>query len=206
MINEQALQAAAGRIRPFKRFAVGISGAVTGVAPVQAIPTTAAQWALVNVANVNTAAAGGAAPTANPGDSDTLFIEELGAVLVSGTPGLGASVWACIFTAPINGAAASHVAPVNYAGGALSSGVVVTSGVTISAPAAPAWFPVFESWDPIAAAAFSTGYSNSIINRRVRGLAVPPGSALGIAVIAPAGTTPLYAPYAKWTEQQAAVS
>lgn len=199
MINEQG-SFGAGLTKPFKRFAIGAKTGVTGIAPVQAIPDTAAQWAIINVANVD-------ANAGNPAFSDTVFIEEIGAYLTSGTPGLGGSLWGCIFTAPITGSTDANVGIVNVMGGSKTSSVVVKSAVTISTPAHPFWFPLAETTQSIAAAAFSTGYANSMMHRDKQGrLAIPPGSALGLAVIAPAGTSPLYAPFAQWTEQQAAVS
>ena len=37
--------------------------------------------------------------------------------------------------------------------------------------------------------------------RDIRGkYIIPPGCSLALAVVAPAGTTPLYAPYASWRE------
>ena len=69
--------------RAARRFYLGISGAVTGIAPVQAIPTTAAQWTFWN-----------ADPVAS------YFLEEILMLLVSGTPGLGGRLLACLFQAP----------------------------------------------------------------------------------------------------------
>src|SRR4029077_6794095 len=56
--------------RAGRRFYIGYNAAVTCLAPVQALPTTAAQWVIWNA------------------DSNaSYFFEELGAALLSGTPG-----------------------------------------------------------------------------------------------------------------------
>ena len=56
-----------------RRFAVGFLSTVTGIAPVQTISTIAAQWLLYNPATA----------------TKSIFIDELGIVLVSGTAGAG---------------------------------------------------------------------------------------------------------------------
>lgn len=173
--------------RAGRRFQLGISAAVTGIAPVQAIPTTAAQWALWN---------------ADPNQS--VLFEELLEVLLSGTPGLGGSLWACLFSAPAQiGSSGAGLSAVSCSLGSRSSKIIVKSGVTITDPAAPAWFQVDESRQNITVAAFSTGYANGFGRKDLAGaIALPPGRGLGLAVIAPAGTTPLYGPLARWVEQE----
>jgi hypothetical protein len=172
--------------RAGRRFFLGVSAAPTGIAPVQAIPTTAAQWAIYN---------------ADAGK--TYWFEELGLVLASGTPGLGASLWACVFQTPAQtGANATGMTAQNaLASSGLTSKSIVKSGVTITTPAAPAWYQLGQSNDAIAAAAFSTGYANGVVRSDLAGaIGVPPGYALGLAMIGPAGTTPLYVPVARWLE------
>lgn len=173
--------------RAGRRFWLGISGAVTGIAPVQAIPTTAAQWLLWN---------------ADP--AVATFFEELGEILVSGTPGLGVSVWAALVQAPatVGGQAAGFTA-YSMSNGSRNSKLLAKSGVTITQPTAPAWFPLDRDQSGVAAAAFSTGYGQFVGRRDLAGaLAVPPGQGVALAVLGPAGTTPLYAPFARWVEQE----
>lgn len=174
--------------RAGRRFVLGISAAVTGIAPGQAIPTTAPQWTLWN-----------------PDSKISCWLEELLMVLVSGTPGLGGSLWVTDpFTAPATaaGQAAGFTAK-SVSNGARASKLLVKSGVTITAPAAPTWFQLDESRDGVTAAAFSTGYANGFGRRDLKGaLCIPPLSGIGLAVIAPAGTSPLYAPLVRWVEQE----
>lgn len=171
--------------RAGRRFALGISAAVTGIAPVQAIPTTAAQWVIWNADPIK-----------------TYFFEELAEVLLSGTPGLGGSLWACLLNAPAQiGNSAAGLTVQSLSQGGLSSKAIVKSGVAITGPTAPAWFQVAESADGVTAAAFSTGYANGFAKRDFSGaIAVQPAQGLGLAVVAPAGTTPLYGPQGRWIE------
>jgi hypothetical protein len=173
--------------RAGRRFFLGNSAAATGIAPVQAVPTTAAQWVIWN-----------ADPAA------TYFFEELGAILASGTPGLGASLLFALFSAPAQtGSSATGMSVQSASQGSRASKAIIKSGVTITTPAAPAWFQLDESRDAIAAAAFSTGYANGLFRRDLAGaIAIQPGQGLGLAVMAPTGTTPLYIPMARWVEQE----
>src|SRR5437867_598944 len=69
--------------RAGRRFWLGTSAGATGIGPVQAIPTTTAQWVIWN------------------GDpSAAYFLEEIGMNLTSGTPGLGGSFWGALFQTP----------------------------------------------------------------------------------------------------------
>ena len=173
--------------RAGRRMWLGNSAAVTGIAPVQAIPTTAAQWAIYN-----------ADPTA------TYFFEELGAFLTSGTPGLGGSLWACVFDAPAEvGSNAAGLTVDSLSHGGRTSKAIVKSGVTITTPAAPIWFPLVQNQENITAAAFSSGFGMTFERRDLAGaIAVQPGKSLGLAVMGPTGTTPLFAPFARWIEQE----
>lgn len=173
--------------RAARRFFLGNSAAVTGIAPVQAIPTTAAQWVIWNADQAR-----------------SYFFEELGVFLTSGTPGLGGSLWAALFTAPAqSGASAAGMTVQSASQGGMASKAVIKSAVAITAPAAPAWFPLVQSLDAITAAAFSTGYGMTLERRDLAGaIAIQPGQGLALAVMAPAGTTPLFAPFARWIEQE----
>ena len=171
--------------RAGRRFAIGYNAAVTGIAPVQAIPTTVAQWVVWN---------------ADP--AKTYFFEELGEVLLSGTPGLGGSLWACLFNAPAQvGSSTAGLGVQSLSQGGPASKAIIKTGVTITGPAAPNWFQVAESADSVTAAAFSTGYANGFSKRDLAGaIALSPGQGLGLAVMAPTGTTPLYGPLGRWIE------
>lgn len=169
--------------RAGRRFYLAYNGGVpTGIAPVQAFPTTAAQWVLWN---------------ADP--AKTYFIESLGAMLFSGTSGLGGELLAAIFQAPAQvGASATGFAIASASGSDVGSKAKVKSAVTITDPAVPAWFHVAEQ---LGAAAI-VGPASCIANRTALRtlLAIPPGSGLALAVMAPVGTTPLYLPLVEWIE------
>lgn len=169
--------------RAGRRFYLGYNGAVpTGIAPVQAFPTTAAQWVIWNNDNAK-----------------TYWFEQLGAMVLSGTTGLGGELLATILKAPAQlGASAQGFAPVSASGSAIASKAILKSGVTITDPAVPVWAQVAEQVSsaaivgPASCIASRPGYRSII--------AVNPGYGLGLAVLAPAGTTPLYLPLAEWVE------
>lgn len=174
------------------RFMLGNSAAITGIANVTALPTTAAQWALYNLE-----ASGG----------KTAFLEELGMYLTSGTPGAGGILLACLFQLPaavssvnVTGCTISPAGKPVTGGASVSSGsnMVVKNSITISSPTAPNWFPVASNPSPnVTAFASSTFLEHRNLQGRI---AIPPGYAMGLAVVAPAGTTPLFAPFAQWVE------
>src|SRR5271156_5952870 len=69
--------------RAGRRFFLGRSAGVTGIAPVAAQATTAAQWAIWNA------------------DSSRSYVfDHIGTVLVSGTAAAGVLVDVCLFTSP----------------------------------------------------------------------------------------------------------
>jgi hypothetical protein len=168
--------ARAGRL-----FSIAYNGtAPTGIAPVQAFPTTTAQWVLWN------------------GDSIKSYaLVMVGALLFSGTKGLGGTLLGTIFSAPAQTGFATGLTVANHSGSAIGSKAFVKSSVTITTPSAPNWFAMGE--DILAVA--TIGPANAIINRLAVGsIVIPPLSGLGYAVLAPAGTTPLYLPLADWVE------
>ena len=163
-----------------KRFALGVSAAITGIAPVTAYPTTAAQFALYNTSATK-----------------KLYIERIGAILESGTPGVGGSMLACIFTVPVTtGVLYTGFKILDLSGGSNSSAGVVQAAVTISAPAAPAWIPVAHNNNANVGAFPGSGN----MSRGDQGIVLPPGSALGLAYLGLAGTTPLFVPELEWCE------
>lgn len=170
--------------RSGRRVFLGNNAAITGIAVVQALPTTAAQWVIWNA-----------------DAQKTYFFEEIGAYLTSGTPALGGLLLGTIFRTPAQvGASATGTALLNGSGGNSRSNAIVKSGVTITDPAAPVWY--FLANNPAAGtpAAFP-GAGAFFENRDIRGrLAVPPGYGLGLAIVATDGTTELFAPFASWVE------
>lgn len=116
------------------RFMLGNSAAITGIAPVQTLPTTAAQWTIWNAES-----------------RKTYFFEELGVYLTSGTPGVGGVLLACIFQSPAQTGSSNAGATVSSQSkpfGNASSSAIVKSGVTITTPAAPVWYPVASNPSP----------------------------------------------------------
>lgn len=167
--------------RAGRRNYLGYSAAPTGIAPVQALPSTAAQWTIWNA-----------------DQTKTLFFMALGVFPASGTPGVGGQLLATLFGAPAQTGFGTGIAVLNGRGAAASSAVAVKSGVTITTPAAPVWVPIAETGSPNVGAFPGSGV---IVNREIQGrIAVPPGYGLGLAVLALAGTTPLFAPIAEWSE------
>jgi hypothetical protein len=170
--------------RAGRRFYIAYTGAVpTGIAPVQAFPTTAAQWLLWNADK-----------------TQSLIFRTLGALLFSGTQGLGGQLLAAIVNLPATvGNSSTGLAVASASGSARASKVTIKASVVITDPAAPNWFPIAED---IGAAA-RVGPLCSIINRAIEGkVVVPPLQGLALAVLAPAGTTPLYLPVGDWEEAE----
>ena len=169
--------------RAGRRFSLSWNGTVpTGIAPVQAFPTTAAQWVLTNT---------------ELGGGKTYFIKSAGAMVFSGTTGLGGELLACLFQTPVQQGLATGVTVQSASMGSFVSKASIKSGVTITSPVLPNWFPLAEQQS----AAAIVGPASCIINRGIDGrIAIPPQWSLGLSVFAPAGTTPLYLPIAEWVE------
>lgn len=171
------------------RFHLSAQGA-TGIAPVQALPSTAAQWLIYN-------------PGSNP---VTAFFDRVGMILASGTAGAGASVIACIVppafvpsTVPTASAANVKIMNAN-ASSVKGSNLIVASGQTLLNAAVGNWFPV-ALMNP---AGTILGQTLMDSGWDIRGkIAVPPGCGLGLCVISPTGTTPLWTPFASWREYAA---
>jgi hypothetical protein len=159
------------------RFQVSATGA-TGIAPVQALPTVAAQWFWGN-------------PIAN---TKTIFVDELGVVLVSGVGGANGTLYVAM-CAPTN-------MPATFP--AMSAGVVISnrspiSGNTSKLIVASAqtlvgttgfWYPM--AWEDIAN---TLAAQTQMMHRDIRGrIGLAPGTGIGFAVVSPTGTTPLWAP------------
>ncbi len=168
--------------RAGRRFMLGNSAAITGVAPVQALPTTAAQWAIWN---------------ADP--SQSMWFEEIGMYLTSGTPGVGGLLLACLFQTPAqSGSSTAGASIASMSSGGRASKAIVKSAVTITTPASPTWYPIASDPSPNVTAFASSTF---LEHRNLQGgLVVPPGWGLGLAVVSPAGTSPLFAPFGQWAE------
>ncbi len=168
--------------REGKRFTIARSAGVTGIAPVQAQVTTAAQWVLWNSSTTK-----------------TLFFDMLGMVLDSGVGGAtGTSVWAADITAPAQTGFATGLSVVNMSGSATaSSALAIKSGVTVTAPAAPFWYPI-----AFCSSAVTPGILGTVVaNWEIRGrIALQPLHGLAMITYGATGTTPLFAPCAQWVE------
>jgi hypothetical protein len=165
------------------RYQLQSSGA-TGIAPVQALPTTAAQWLLYMPLAAKT----------------TAFIDELGEWLVSGTAGAGGTVLYAVCgpthipTAAPNAMAAGIVLANANPVGQRASKLIVVSGATLAAN--PGWAPL--AWMNPAGTVLG---QTQMVKEKINGaLMIPPGCAIALAVISPTGTTPLFAPYGRLRE------
>lgn len=172
------------------RFHMSAVGA-TGIAPVQAIPSTAAQWMIWNP-NGNVVSA---------------FLDVVGIELASGTAGAGGTLYGTIVppafapaTVPTISQANVKIMNANPVSTRASS-LLVVSGQTLLNAVAGNWFPL-AFMNPAQTVLGQT----QMELRDLRGkLLIPPGCGLALAVISPTGTTPLFAPYASWREYAADV-
>ena len=165
-----------------QRFILGNNAAITGIAPVQAHPTTAAQWGLFN-ANLD----------------KSLYFEELGEYLEAGTPGVGGVLLACLFRTPAQlGVSETGNSITSASGSGAQSKVIVKPSITITEPTAPNWYTLADiSGANVTAFAASATFAHRDLQGR---LVVPPLWGVGLAVLSPAGTTPLWAPFGMWVE------
>lgn len=171
--------------REGKRFLLGIAGAITGIAPIQTLGLQVAAFGITNLSTTK-----------------TIWIEHLGMVLEAGTAGTtGNYVYATHFTAPVQAGMYAGLSIVNANGGSTSStNVAIGASVTITTPAASSWFPIASTPD---AASVAIG-SLSLVNCDLRGkICIQPGKSLGLCTVGATGTTPLFAPYMMWYEQEA---
>lgn len=168
--------------RSGRRFMLGSSAAVTGIAPVAAQATTQPQWAIWN------------------NDLSRAYVfEHLGVFLSSGslTAGNGILVDVCLFTTPsITGSSTAGMTVSSCSNGGPSSRAIVRSSPSaITTPAAPNWYNIAKS-DTNNTVAFTLGAANYDIRGRI---IVPPQQGLGIVVYC-TGSTPLFVPFAMWSE------
>lgn len=173
-----------------RRFEVGFLSTVTGIAPVQALPTTAAQWLLYN-----------------PSTTKSVSIDELGVVLVSGTAGAGVVLLAgkvgpgtLPSSLPTTSATGIKTAPANDGTTTPSrvSQLVIASGQTLAAAPTNGWREVAKS-DSANTAILSVAAINPEINGE---MVIRPLCGLALVVTSPAGTSPLYVPHVVYGEYQ----
>jgi hypothetical protein len=168
--------------RAGRRFIWGPVNGVTGIAPVAALPTTAAQWLLWN-----------------PDPYQSLVLDQLGTILVSGTAAAGLILLAALVQSPATaGAQATGMQVTSASNGGHTSKVLLKSGVTLTQPLTPNWWPVAKS-DSANTAVLSVAAENRDLRGR---LIVPPGQGLALAVLSGAGATPLFAPFGMHSEMK----
>jgi len=165
-------------------------GSNAGVAPVQAVPTTAAAWGLYN-ADLN----------------KSLVIDYVTFFLLSGTPVSGGTILGCQASYGLTGtvpvAAGGSTISNMSAGGQFSKTVAF---VNYAMPAllgqTAQWFvmPGQQGQMGVGTPAASVG---GTWNADVRGrVIVPPTKILGLTMLAGAGTSPLYIPSVEWYEAE----
>lgn len=167
--------------RAGKRYNLCTLTTVTGIAPVQAVPTTTAHWVLWN-----------------PSTTKSFVLETIGMYPASGTAGVGGQVLAALTETPATAitalATGCTVASASLNG--VASAAFIKANVTL--PANNGWFPVAETVSPNVGAYPGSGV---IVNRNIAGkIIVPPLRGLALATLALAGTTPLFVPILEWLE------
>ena len=161
----------------------------TGIAPVQALPSTAAQWLIYN-------------PLSNP---VTAFLDSVGMQLATGTAGAGGTLLAIIVPPAFMPATLPTVSAANVklqnanAVSAKASSLIVASGQTLQNAAAGNWFPIGQ----MRTTGTILGQTQLVADVLDGKLCIAPGCGLGLAVISPTGTSPLFTPYATWREYSA---
>jgi hypothetical protein len=164
-----------------QRFYLGNNAACTGIAPIQALATTAAQWGLTN-----------------PSTSGKVYVfDTIGLWLISGTAGTTGNVGTyTIYTTTGAASIKSGLAIQNCDGSTAASAMLANSGLTVSVPAAPVWIP-FSGNESLGSAVDSL----VLVDDKVEGrIILQPGYTLGLNASGAAGSTPLFAPFARWYE------
>jgi hypothetical protein len=176
------------------RYSFGFLSTVTGIAAVQAIPTTNTAWLLWN-------------PAANP---NTIFIDELGVVNVSGSQATTTSTFLMgrkIFSssASLSTITAANIPIANATGmvtsnrgvqSASNSQLIIGSNITVVAGSP--FETIIESLGSNTASA--TALAVALSNRQIAGtIAIPPGTGYGLSVFNVTVAT-LWAPYGVYRE------
>ena len=166
--------------RAGRRFMWGPTNGVTGIAPVAALPTTAAQWVLWN-----------------PDPYNAYVVDQLGLYLVSGTAAAGVVMLVCLFQAPaVVGVQATGMQVVSASNGDHGSKGLFKSAVTLTQPTTPLWWPAAQTPN-----GNTTVLAVAAENRDLRGrIIIPPNQGLGMCALSGAGTTPLFAPFGMHSE------
>lgn len=167
-------RAAAGR-----RYMGGTQVIASGIAPVTAIPTTTATLALYNTA---------------PDGGKCLVLDQIGFFLGSGTPTAGATLLVTVSNGKLASvpSAASNYSSMSCSGVGTSIARWATAVTIVNG----AWIQLSSTFQ-VAAANVGQG---DMPNALGGGLIVPPGYALGIAILSGTGTSPLYSVSATWDE------
>jgi hypothetical protein len=170
---------AAEMTRAGRRFSA--VGSTSGVAPVQAVPTTTAAWALYNA------------------DSNKSYvIDAVSFWLLSGTAGVGGTIIGIVSpitaTPPANATGAAFAS--NSAGGVATKAIIASSYTLPTLSGAVQWFLVGGQAGgiPGVGGGFSADVKGKVI--------VPPGKVLGLSLLAPAGSSPLFIAGVTWYESE----
>jgi hypothetical protein len=158
-------------------------GGTTGVAPVTAVPTTAAAWVLWN-----------------SGWDRSLVIDTIDFFLLSGTPVIGGTILAIVspITATLPAAATGSAIGSNSYGERLSRAVFGT-GYTLPTPVNQYRWGIVSSRSQPGGVAGVGGCWSADVNGSI---IVPPRMVLGLTMLAGAGSSPLYIPGVTWTEAE----
>ena len=167
--------------RSGRRFHGGTQIIANGIAPVQAIPSTAGGLSLYN--------------NDTGGNGLVLFMDWLNVYLGSGTSAAGASIlFAVAKPTTVPSANATGYATGSCGGGSRTSRAIWATGLTL--PAGTVWSAVASSLIPAAA---NAGQGDNPLDVGGR-IMVPPGQAFCLAILSGAGTAPLFAVSAQWNE------
>lgn len=167
--------------RAGRRFFVGQSAALTGIAPVQAMPTTAAQWVIWNTSLTK-----------------SLVFEMAGMYCTAGVAGVGTTVVGAVITLPATTTTKAGITIASASGSTQTTVALINSAVTVTSPAAPAWFLVARD-DSANTVLLNVMAFDKLLAGKV---IIPPLKGFALCAIAPTGTSPLYAPMAEWTEME----
>jgi hypothetical protein len=169
--------------RAGRRFA-GIFS-TTGIGTVQAVPTTTANWLLYN---------------ADPARS--YVIDQVTAFFISGTAGIGGTLLGIVspITATIPGAATGAAVCSSSAGGLVSKAVLAVT-YTLPAPVSMTQWMILPGQQGQTTGVIPGLGGNFTADVRGRVL-VPPGKALGLALVTAVGTAPLYIMGVQWHEAE----
>lgn len=156
-------------------------GTGTAIAPVQAVPTTAAAWDLYN---------------GEPDGGRDLYIIQAAAHSVSGTLGLGMALLGCVSLARQTTVPTDYTNSIktSLAGGPFDSKAIFDQDQTITG-GTPAWITL-AARDQVSAVSVGSGLVAPVDGF----MRVPPGHIAGFTVLAPAGTTALFGVSVVWAE------